>query len=392
MQETGPLRERLQRERGITPQRLAQMVAQKQEEFAGLLNEQAAVYAIAKEHGLDVEVAPQPLQLTKILQLNEKSRNVNLLCTVKRAYALRTFERNGKKGSVVNMVVEDDSGMMRLVLWNRDAESVEKGNIEKGDTVDIRNAYVKPSLVGGIELHLGLSGSIRRSAAHEKKEAKLLKLKDLSDGAQDVEVVARVLELGKRTEFERNGKMGSVSSCLVGDDTATMRLALWDANSLALERLKVNDIVKVENGYVRNSQNGAPELHVNWAGRLVIGPRDAKVAGREEILKVPLVKISDLKDGDKCEVRATLAEILSHTPPNPQERFYLLCRFEDGSGKIDAELSGRAASRLAGIKNLADDIEFATVLKLKHDSLIGKEFFLLGKKSGGKFEVESVVS
>jgi len=355
------------------------------------LNEQAAVYAIAKEHGIEAPAPPEARQLSKIIQLNEKSKGINLLCTVKRANALHTFERNGKRGSVVNMVVEDDSGMMKLVLWNRDAERTEAGEIEKGDTVDIRNAYVKPSLTGSIELHLGLSGTIRRSAVHEKRERSLAKLSQLTDGAQDVEVLARILELGKRTEFERNGRKGSVSSCVVGDETATIRLALWDSNSLAVEKLKVSDIVKVENGYVRAGQNGSLELHVNWAGRLLINPRDGKIAAREEILKVPLTRLADLKDGEKCEVRARLAEILP-SPPAGEQRFHLLCRIEDGSATIEAELSGRTATKMMGLKALADDIEFTTVVKLKGASLIGKEFFLLGKKTNGRFEVENVVS
>lgn len=381
LQGTELLKERLARERGITSERLSQMVAQKKEEFAGLLNEQAAIYAVAKEHGITADAAQQAVPTAKIAHLSEKSKGVSLLCTVKRIQALKTFERNGKKGSLVSMQVEDDSGMMRMVLWNRDAERAESGEIEKGDQVEIRGAYVKPSIGGGIELHLGLSGTIRR-AEKQTSARKLLKLGALADGMGEVDTIARIIEIGARTDFERNGKKGSVLPCVIGDETGTIRLALWDASPDLAARLKANDVIKVENGQVRAGQSGIPELHVNWAGRLITRPRGAEVAAREEILKVPTVEIANLKQGELSEIKAKLIGFECGSGS-------ITCRLDDGSGEITAELSGKPALKFLGIRRLSEDILLETAASLKRDSLLGKEFFLLGKKKGERFEVES---
>lgn len=413
------LKERLHRERGISREELAGMVRKKQGEFAGLLNESAAVYAIAKEHGLEVETEA-PLQFGKVAAIGEASRGVNLLCRVRRIYALKTFERNGKQGSVLNLVVEDDSGAIKLVLWNVDAERVERGAVEKGDVVEIRNAFSKKAL-SGIELHLGLAGSIRRSERKLERVAEAkgaVKIGQLAEGMQEADAVARVLELGTRTEFEREGKKSQVASVVIGDESSTIRLVLWDSHANAFERLKVNDIVKVEGGYVRKGRDGASELHLGWMGRLLINPRNANVAERKEILNVPLLNIGELKVGEAAEIKAALKEILeahdlktcgdcggevgeklclSCKSSNVKRRSLLRARLSDASGEIEAIAFGRNAMKFVGIRKIADDIEFATVAQLKKEELLGKEFYLMGRlaerKDGGReFSIESVIA
>ncbi len=419
MKDAEALKERLHRERGIGRERLAEMVKQKQEEFAGLLNEQAAVYAIAKEHGLAV-VTEAPVLFGKVAALDEKSRGVNLLCRVKRIYALKTFERNGKPGSVVNLQVEDDSGAIKLVLWNLEAERADKGAIEKGDVVEIRNAFVKPALGGGVELHLGMAGTMRRSERKLERVAEGKapeKIGKLADGMLEVDVLARILELGSKTEFERNGKKSQVASLVIGDETSTIRLALWESVANCFDRLKVNDIVKIEGGYVRKGRDGANELHLGWSGRLLLNPRNAQIAERKEILNVPLVKVGELKPGEAAEIKATLKGILeaydmktcgdcggevgekmclSCKSTNVKRRSFLRAALSDGSGEIEAVTYGRNAMKFVGVKKIADDIDFATVVTLKKAELLGKEFYLMGRmqerKEKREFSVESVIS
>jgi len=420
LKDPGALKERLRRERGISGEELAGMVREKQKEFAGLLNESAAVYAIAKEHGLEI-ATEAPVQFGRIIALDERSKGVNLLCRVRRVYALKAFERNGRAGSVLNLQVEDESGAMKLVLWNSEAERAGRGGIEKGDVVEIRNAYVKQALGGGIELHLGLAGSMRRS---EKSLEKVsagkgpVKIGKLAEGMQEADVLARILELGSKTEFEREGKKSQVGSAVIGDETSTIRLVLWDSNANAIDRLKVNDVVKVEGGYVKKGRDGASELHLGWMGRLIANPRNAEVAQRKEILDVPLLRISELKPGEAAELKAVLKEILeahdlktcgdcggevgeklclSCKSANVKRRSMLRARLSDASGEVEASAYGRNAMKFIGVKKLADDIEFATAAHLKKEELLGKEFYLmgrLGEKKGGKSEflVESVIS
>ncbi len=48
----------------------------------------------------------------------------------------REFDKFGKKGKVCNAVLKDDSGEIKLTLWND-----EVNNVEVGDRVKITNGY-----------------------------------------------------------------------------------------------------------------------------------------------------------------------------------------------------------------------------------------------------------
>jgi len=48
----------------------------------------------------------------------------------------RTFEKFGQAGRVCNAEIEDDSGKIKLTLWNDEIDKV-----KEGDTVKITNGY-----------------------------------------------------------------------------------------------------------------------------------------------------------------------------------------------------------------------------------------------------------
>lgn len=147
------IRKAILKEKKIGEHELSEKVRRRQEEFNGLINEAAALYSIAKELGVELKSKEGELQFTKIGSLKQGMQNVNLHARVMRILAPRKFEKNGKGGKVCSISVADGSGEVILVLWHRDVELVEKGIIEKGDTVDVLGAYVKDP--GEVQLTLG---------------------------------------------------------------------------------------------------------------------------------------------------------------------------------------------------------------------------------------------
>ncbi len=72
-----------------------------------------------------------------IKDLEARQRNVNLVGEVVEISEPRTFEKFGTQGRVANAVIKDDSGQVKLTLWN---EQIDK--VKKGDKVAIKNGYV----------------------------------------------------------------------------------------------------------------------------------------------------------------------------------------------------------------------------------------------------------
>ena len=88
----------------------------------------------------------------------------------------RTFEKFGKTGKVCNAVAKDDSGTVKLTLWNDDCD-----NVNVGDKVHIINGYVgewqgekqlSTGKFGKLEVVEKGSGAKEEKPAEEKAESK----------------------------------------------------------------------------------------------------------------------------------------------------------------------------------------------------------------------------
>jgi len=410
--ETAKLKDRLEKEKGIGGERLTAMVRDKQEEYAGLLSEAAAVFAIAREQGLAVDTSAPPASFTRMADVRDGIR-ATVRGRVERVHSLKTFERSGRKGCVLNILLNDGTAGVKLALWDHDAERAHAGGphgIERGDTLEVHNAAAKNGF-SGLELSLGLTGTMKKVAdAGEGAPSHLAKIRELAEGTE-ADVVARVLELGERREFERNGKKSSMASCTIGDETGTARLVLWEPASDSFSKLEVNSVVKVEGGVPKSSPAGM-ELHVNWSARLIVGPRNGDVADRQKIVNAPLKRIGELAEGGTAEVKAKLLEIGVVTDKGfcgncgaecngprceacghsdvKKRRFAQAVFVGDDGRELKAEMHGACVLKLLMVRKLADDIESLTVLRLKRAELPGRAYYLLGKLHAGVFRAENV--
>jgi len=105
-------------------------------------------------------------------------------------------------------------------------------------------------------------------------EQSRLKLHDIMEGMNSVNLFGRVKSVFDARSFEKDGKSGKVGSFEVFDDTAELRIVLWGEQVSLLDTLKKNDIVKVRGAYTRNGLKGL-EVHLGNRGSLEINPSDA---------------------------------------------------------------------------------------------------------------------
>jgi len=72
-----------------------------------------------------------------IAELKARQGNVDIEAEVVEIGEEKEFEKFGKKGRVANATVKDNSGEIKLNLWNDDIDKV-----KKGDRIKITNGYV----------------------------------------------------------------------------------------------------------------------------------------------------------------------------------------------------------------------------------------------------------
>lgn len=90
----------------------------------------------------------------KVNELQPNQGKVDVTVEVVSKESVRTFSKFGKDGRVCNAVVKDDSGQIKLTLWNDEVDT-----INVGDIVQITNGYVK-EWQGELQLSAGRFGKM----------------------------------------------------------------------------------------------------------------------------------------------------------------------------------------------------------------------------------------
>lgn len=95
-----------------------------------------------------------------------------------------------------------------------------------------------------------------------------MKIRDLRNGMKRVSVEAKVLEKSETREVLSRFKdtTHKVATAIITDETGKIKLTLWNDQ---INQVKINDTVKVENGYV-TSFRGEIQLNVGKYGTLTV--------------------------------------------------------------------------------------------------------------------------
>jgi ssDNA-binding replication factor A large subunit len=126
-------------------------IRKKINEFGGLIDEEAAAFIILDENGR-FEYRHDKISSIEI------GHRVNIRARVKSISPVRTFSRKtGGTGEVVNLELDDGSGRVCLVLWDKDTDRVKTGKIRKNSIVRVINGLVKQGKYE-IELDIGRGG------------------------------------------------------------------------------------------------------------------------------------------------------------------------------------------------------------------------------------------
>jgi len=90
----------------------------------------------------------------KISELKIGQGNVDVEGTIKEIGETRTFNKFGRELSVANAILKDDSGSIKLTLWNDDV-----ARFKDGDKIKLTNGYVN-EFQGEKQLTSGKFGKI----------------------------------------------------------------------------------------------------------------------------------------------------------------------------------------------------------------------------------------
>jgi replication factor A1 len=120
----------------------------------------------------------------KISDLKSGKGSVNITGSIKEIEEPRRFNKFGRELVVANAFLEDDSGSVKLTLWNDDSSK-----FKAGDVVKIENGYVN-EFQGELQLTAGKFGKIEKVSPGDGKETST----EDDSGEELVEEIEEVLE------------------------------------------------------------------------------------------------------------------------------------------------------------------------------------------------------
>jgi len=277
----------------ISHENFEKEIKKRDDDYNQLLDEDAIAFLIADEMGRNVE------HVSTIRELKD-AEEATVYVAVTKIFEPRVFEKNGRKGKVVNLEIRDETGDCRLVLWNKDVELVEKGIIKDNTVLKVVNGYIKKT--GNIfEINVGRWGavipeskdaaefalqipsilgkakdfpvrSLEKSKTFPEDTPKgLIKVNfiDLSDikPGMNVNVVGTIISKnGSRSFVRKNGSTGFISNIMINDGTGSSRVVLWDERAKETVKFEIGDNIEIRDGYTK--QNNGVEVHVGSSGKI----------------------------------------------------------------------------------------------------------------------------
>ena len=97
-----------------------------------------------------------------------------------------------------------------------------------------------------------------------------LKISQVRDGMDGIDVIGRITLIGSSKTVETNVGATQVTAAVVEDDTGKIHLNLWRNQ---IDIVEDGDFVRIENGFVRTFE-GQLELNVGGRGRIIVISRD----------------------------------------------------------------------------------------------------------------------
>lgn len=246
----------------------------------GLIADESLLRMIAAELG--VEVANEEGSFKRKLSLGHIVAGLNNATVTGRIiaiYPVRTFEgtKPGKFGSVT---ITDSEGILRVVLWNDQANAIESGDLKIGQIVKFIHGYTKADRFGVPELHIGERSKIELNPENVEEEdypsiSKFTtKIHEVTVEQKTVNIEGKVTDVYSASSFTRTDQTsGKVLRLKIADETGEVVAVFWNEKVEEIEpKAKRGSQIRIVNARTKLNQNDQDqvEVHVDSSANVTI--------------------------------------------------------------------------------------------------------------------------
>src|SRR3989344_1756571 len=211
---------RINQETNISSEEIELKVKEKLSKMSDLVTKEGAAHIVAHELGVKIF---QPVGKLTIDKLIAGMNSVNLLCKVVKLFGVREFKTEKRQGKVANLLVGDETGIIKLVMWDTNQiKLIEDSQIKENN--------------GFKEFHLGNRSQITINPENETLNVKEVQLqqeffkkqiKDLGDNDVNVSVFGTITQIFEPRFYEAHGsvqeKLVPILNFIFDDGTESIR-------------------------------------------------------------------------------------------------------------------------------------------------------------------------
>ena len=178
IQDYTKLVERISKHSGKEAEEIMRLVEAKRAKLSGLISREGAAQIVAAELGINFEK-----EKVKVNEIMQGIKKVNILGKIIQMSPVREFKKENREGKVVNFILADETGNVRVVLWDTNHIAlIENQDIKEGDFVEISNSNLRNN-----ELHLTGFSDIKKTNlvidnVKEEQEFREKKIADFNIG------------------------------------------------------------------------------------------------------------------------------------------------------------------------------------------------------------------
>ncbi len=185
----------------LSDEELDAKIKEKMDQLSGLISKDGAAYIVANDLGVKLVESEGPV---KIKDIYSGMRALETVGKVVRIFPVNEFERNGMKGRVGSFILADETGQIRVTLWNDKVELLSDFNL--GDILKIKEGFAKENM-GRKEIHMNSNSKIVinpegitinvdvQENQEQQQEAKRKKISEISENDMNVEILGTVVQV-----------------------------------------------------------------------------------------------------------------------------------------------------------------------------------------------------
>lgn len=339
-----------------------------------------------------IDLPPVSKTYTKINQVKENSMDISLRCKIIDISEVTEFMRNdGSKGKVRNIFVGDDTGRIRISLWDEKTDLIDPDDNDQ--VISVFGINAKRNNKGYLELHSSKLTNIKKVKLQEAEDFHIKKAtKTVVSQPEEVDVLSKIKYANKLIsitglivsirplhKFQRSdGSEGMVRNIRISDKSGTIRVVLWDENAQKITDANLNTIVTISGGYTKENQYGDIEVHCGNKSLINTEISENRSKSKYEVEFKPISDISpELKEVHIKGLVTNIYPIKSIVTKDGKNIQLQSFRLADSSGEIRLTCWRNNIKKL---NNIGEN-EYLKILnaRVKENDEYGTELTITGK-------------